>query len=226
MYLNTNPPTYLFDEINLPALRTHMGLQGEIEILHVVPTMLLQGESLQEVEKEFLIWLAGFWEGEGMLSLSTRHQCTEATLAIFQSKERGRKILEAIKEKLGVGSVYVRSSERSFKNTPIYNWSVASIPEVVNIVGAIFPYLKFRQEEVKPKLQKLQQALMRWDPKATRRYKKWAGKDDEILRKMTIENHFAPEISKVLQRTVHAIRHRRQFLGLMIETPWNKRRKR
>jgi hypothetical protein len=115
-------------------------------------------------DQTFLLWFAGFWEGEGSLSFSGRG----VALDVCQSGERGKQAIMQVREKFGFGQVYV-DRQRSPRQ-PRYIWRVTSVPLVIKVLKDILPYLRFRREEVEEKLAR----LLEMDHRASRhRWTEW-----------------------------------------------------
>jgi transposase-like protein len=165
-------------------------------------TVNLYSREYEEVDGEFLAWLAGFWEGEGTFRVRRGRY---PYFDISQSGERGRKILEEIRDRLGVGYVKVEP-RRSVNHEDRYRWIITETGDVVRVVEMLLPYMRFRRDEVEGKLAVLKRVTRR-------RCRRWSREDVEFLvgnyPKMTRE-----EIAKAVGRTVWAVRSKIQELGL------------
>jgi len=170
--------------------------------------------SIEEVEralpedKLFWAWLAGFWEGEGHFTITQQVQTykgrnypkNHVVLAITNTRID---VLEYIREKLGVGRVYRRTSKGS-------EFIISSIPEAIAVCKRLLPFLKFRKDEVQRKLK----LLMGIWSNFLKRKRLWSKEDIEFIkenwRRMTDR-----EIAEKLGRTLSAVQLRREKLGLI-----------
>ena len=96
-------------------------------------------------EKEFLAWLAGFWEGEGNFYVKG----SGARFQIGQSKLRGKRILLKTKEyfdKYNIDSVVSKDMNNC------YRIRVSNVKDIRMIFNFLLPYIQFRKEEINYKL--------------------------------------------------------------------------
>lgn len=160
--------------------------------------MHVQGENTQEVDREFLAWLAGFWEGEGSFSLR-ESKYRHPRLSINQGD---RSPLDLIQKKLGVGKVYEQNKGKAgrFSKKPIYKWDVWRRDDVIAVARAMLPFLKFRREVVQPKLEFLE--------KLDRTHMDWTNAEDEFL----IKNFHLPQkkLAMTLKRSIGSVQYRLQ----------------
>lgn len=161
-----------------------------------------------EVDREFLAWFAGFWEGEGSFYLLTKNGETKTS---FQIAQNVREPLDLIQSKLGVG--YVRFVKPKGFNLRIhYEWRVASQNEVINVIDSLIPFLKFRKAKVQQKLDRLRTAR---DNSKCRHFT-----HEEV--KYITENWWKPdkEIAATLNRTEGSIVWKRKKLGFNKGLGW------
>jgi len=119
---------------------------------------------INENDKEFLIWLAGFWEGEGSFGIGK----TGRYFNIAQSKKRGKKILNEIKTfliKFDIASEVYKNIQKN--NNNCYMYRTGNTEDIKKIFDLILPYLKFRKIEVIEKLDKIKniKPQRRWNEK-------------------------------------------------------------
>lgn len=170
---------------------------------------------MEDLDREFLAWLAGFWEGEGSLIVTDKKTC----FAVYQSGEGGKRILEEIKRTLGVGNIYERT--RAGNPNTQYALHVCAVPSVTKLVAMLLPHIKFKNHEVERKLEVLKKIeSMMVSLRVSRRC--WT-KDE---RKFLEENYgklSVIEISERLGRTYGAVNNQIWWMGLKKEPsiePW------
>lgn len=156
------------------------------------------------IDKEFLIWFAGFWEGEGhfLVYSNVPPYYRKAVFGVSQAGERGRKIMEEIQRQIKEGHVYADVKRK----TTMYEWVLYDAFKIKELVQMLLPHLRVRKEEVEQKLRILEENIRR------RRYG-WSEKEDRIL----IENANLPakELAKLLLGfSVSSIYSRRRHIGL------------
>lgn len=102
---------------------------------------------MSEVDREFMAWMAGFWEGEGSLDTGGR-------ISISQKDPTPLKLIH---QKFG-GRLTQRVRKRGFvPNNPIWEWTVTFRKDTINILEQMIPFLKFRRGDVEKKLEILKE---------------------------------------------------------------------
>jgi hypothetical protein len=162
-----------------------------------------------------LSWIAGFWEGEGSLSIydprNKKARTPKVCLTISQSGERGKRVLEEISSKFGgIGHIYCShggfSRRKPSKWNPVYVLQVARLKDVLCFIQAILPYMQFRRDEVEPKLRILEslevQPKIHWTNDEVEYLKNFHGKQTN------------PEIGRHLKRTTSGVVVKANSLGL------------
>jgi len=99
--------------------------------------------------RDFWIWLAGFFDGEGTLCAAVSgsrpgHRYDELGLRMsIANTNRGA--IEFIYEKIGIGTVH-RVSEHAnhLGNLPVYVWAVWGQREIVELMEKLQPFLKVK----------------------------------------------------------------------------------
>ena len=89
------------------------------------------------LEPEDAMYIAGFFDGEGCISLSGN-----ALSVTLTQKARNRHILDWVQETTGVGSLLVH------KASGCVNWRICS-QQAVQFLEQIYPYLKIKDEQAK-----------------------------------------------------------------------------
>jgi hypothetical protein len=106
-------------------------------------------------DEVFLIWLAGFWEGEGHFFVKNYGDENSIKLntafGITQGKSR-EAILYKIKDFFDEGNVYEKKDKT-------YTWMTGNSKIIIEIVKRLLPHLRFRKEEVLSKLNILRAVL-------------------------------------------------------------------
>jgi len=118
-------------------------------------------------QEYFLAWLAGFWEGEGSFTCSNKRG---AEITIAQSFDRGFKVLHEISAALDSYGIKANLQEQPVRINTKRTGSgwiirIARSRHIELFLKLIDPYLKFRKEEIKPKLELLKNKRKRpmWD---------------------------------------------------------------
>lgn len=103
------------------------------------------------MSNEFLIWLAGFIDGDGSIHIGVREQQTSGTsyiairpvLNVTQHIDC-KWICDHIKEELGIGDVYVANrNNASAKAT----WQTLRIDDMIKVLELISPYLRLKKRQ-------------------------------------------------------------------------------
>lgn len=95
--------------------------------------------------KEFIIYLAGFFDGEGSISIRRRldrEKSLDIRIGITQSFPRGRLLLKEIQYSLGVGHVYHKE-----KTKRGWHFVVTKIDDCRELLLLIVPFLKIKRSE-------------------------------------------------------------------------------
>lgn len=159
----------------------------------------------QEINREFLAWFAGFWEGEGSISRNR--------LSIYQKEKTP---LEIIQSKFG-GNLNLRERTTSFPpRNPIWVWDICHRKKLIEVLEAVSPFLKFRQDKVSKELEELKEREEKnpsRKPPHRSKLRAWETREEEFVR----SNHGKMldwEMGSVLGRTAESVRARRYKLGL------------
>jgi predicted transcriptional regulator len=167
---------------------------------------------MEQLDKDFLNWFAGFWEGEGHFSVKRNGK--HFTFGVDNTDERP---IRLIKEKLGIGHITVKKHRKKNPEwSDCYTWRVNALEDVIYVAELLLPYLRFRADEVREKL-----ALAKRRREALSR-RKWSSREVEFLKqnygKMKIE-----KLAKMLSRSIESVQCKAQRLGLhMGRGVWNK----
>jgi len=103
------------------------------------------------MSNEFLIWLAGFIDGDGSIHVGIREQkvSTNSYIAVrpilnVTQHIDCKWICDHIKDELGLGSVYVANrNNASAKAT----WQTLRIDDMINVLEQIQPYLRLKKRQ-------------------------------------------------------------------------------
>ena len=101
---------------------------------------------------DFVIWLAGFFDGEGCLYLTRRkgNKNPVACLGISQSGKNGLKVLREIKSCLGTGTIYIRlrGQDAPFKeNKPSWEIRIHRRRDLIFLLNLLIPFLRIKREK-------------------------------------------------------------------------------
>lgn len=171
------------------------------------------------LDREFMTWFAGFWEGEGSTSTYVNRATGQIIqdFSVSQTGERGRRILTHIKEKLGMGHICFSPARGNHQVS--WRWHVRKRSDVIKMIKAILPYLKFRQKEVEGCLIDLESY-----PPARESFP-WVDEEDKLLREAYSKYRGkTKELCKLFpKRTLKSIWKRAMSLGLSLRKnpPWS-----
>lgn len=131
----------------------------------------------QEIQVQFLRWLAGFWDADGCFSISLAKQRTAnnylAVKPVVSIGQRGDHdwIIKHIHKKLGFGRTYLINRGTVISKA---TWQTTTISDSIKIAKLLEPYLILK----KRKAQRFIEALELWENtghKADWR-RKWSGR--------------------------------------------------
>ena len=159
------------------------------------------------MNKKFLSWLAGFWEGEGSFTVRP-YKTRKGTIVqqcSFNIAQANKDILEYIKTELSCGSVHHSKTKKTGK--PMFYFTVSRREYVIKIVKEILPFTKFRTLQLRTKLKLVE------DYYGSAKFKLWTKAELSFLRK----NYKLPasEIALTIKRDPQSIRAMRKRLGLL-----------
>jgi hypothetical protein len=151
------------------------------------------------LDKEYAIWLAAFWEGEGCfhIDVGRRGKYVRKTVS-FSIAQKNRQPLDEIIQKTGLGWIGSKFDKRS--NSIVYSWTINSYEDIVSFVSEILPYMRFRRKEVEEKLEIVKQ----WCNSQKRH--KWSKWEEELLLR-----HLPPDIP-------HSLLIRSGWLKMALQT--------
>ena len=151
-------------------------------------------------DKDFLWWLAGFFEGEGSIYyLGQRKNCE---LCIVQ---KNPKILHEIRRQFNLGKV----RRHSFSSGGwTFKWTVSRRPDVIAIAEIVLPHLRFKKTKVSRVLHSLKRDMVGYkDPPSMTRT------EIQFIRK-NWGRMSATEIARVIGRDPHSISARARRMRL------------
>lgn len=93
-------------------------------------------------DQEFKIWLAGFFDGEGSVGLTSQQhsQWKQPRISLTQKGKIGYEVLEHVRSIYGGSiSIHVRTKD-------VHQWSLAGNISCATFLEDIFPYLKIKQQ--------------------------------------------------------------------------------
>lgn len=94
---------------------------------------------LKKVSEQFLIWFAGFWEGEGSLFLRPNKRVYQLSVS-----QNDKNIFVYIQKQLRTGKIY--SQMLKSKNIH-YSYRLSNLGEVLALIERIFPYIKIQKRK-------------------------------------------------------------------------------
>lgn len=167
------------------------------------------------IDREFCIWLAGFWEGEGWVSIINRKDRSRKHFVVAVS-QCNKSLMEHIKNTLGVGHVYLRSESKLSKKD-CWTWVVYSVRQVEFVLRLIRPYLRFRSTEVDEVLTEIEKVKSH-----VITHSQYSPDEVQFIRANYLEKS-DKYIGDKLGRGREAIRDKRHSLGLMKFQGWKPR---
>lgn len=164
----------------------------------------------ENLNREFLAWLAGFWEGEG--SFTVVQKTGGPTVTITQAD---RTPLDLIKNRFGVGRIANKPPVEGYRI--VYQWRLSGRREVKDVMGRMLPFMKFRKAEVEEKLRMLE---------GRKNFQlKWIHDENEFLRK-NFQVTSNKEMGKALGRSSKAVKiqlSRLRLLRIPGPLPWKRK---
>ena len=114
--------------------------------------------ALSMENQEFIIWLAGFFDGEGCFYSRYRGKRNgyDFRMIITQNNHNGSRVLPFVKDTLKMGNIFkkYRKSPREDGSQDYVIWKQA---DLMKVVTAMYPYLKVKKQEAANFLSKLHQ---------------------------------------------------------------------
>ena len=95
--------------------------------------------SVGQIDPHYLIWLAGFFDGEGCISFVNSNGYIQTHVFVTQ---KDRRILDEICDTFGFGKVYERRGTHL-----CHQYVLARQTYVRDFLSAIVPYLRVKQEK-------------------------------------------------------------------------------
>lgn len=209
------------------------------------------------VKRDFWVWLAGFWEGDGSLAIYHRKlkngdPSITVGLVISQKRKRAVDVIHNELKDVYKSNLGNRVSYSGYGRTGMYTWYVCDLFDVIRILENIVPHMRFRRREMEGKLRELKifyderikrhtftkeqdrfilenygkmrcKDISRAIGKSTssvygrarllgiKILKSWSNAEEQLLYD---KSKSAVELSKVLDRTIIAIRAKRRKLGI------------
>lgn len=157
------------------------------------------------MEKKDIIWLAGFFDGEGTLIPIKKNKSWQLGMAIYQSEKRGREWIEKYRAFFGGGIYRIKGSLIKHKNGTEFTggavlcWRIYKRSDCIKLLTAILPHLKIRKHDGQGYLRRLKmipENLLRWTDREIEFVKRNTAT-------MTVE-----QIAKKLKRSRKAIQHK------------------
>lgn len=157
--------------------------------------------------KEWIIWFAGFFDGEGCISQNTNRGLR---LSLSQSEDNGigKKVMEEILETWGCGYLHIFTTDWSrakHKRQPQYRWAVYASYQIIEILKLIQPYLKVKRAEAEDALARTPAPNQIYSPEEDSQIKKLYG---QIPTK---------ELADKIHRSTAAVYKRAATLGIKIK---------
>lgn len=165
-------------------------------------------------ERDFLIWFAGFWEGEGSVIFNNTSNKNRGIIQ-FTVCQNEFDVIDLVVKKFGIGHVYERKvgelktgfERRS--STWIYQTSGAST--CLPILKAISPFLR-----VKKRIEKVKLAIAFCEKFIITSPFYWSNEQDKFLSEK-FSDLSDEQLAKELNKTLASIKRRRQNLNLIRE---------
>ena len=155
---------------------------------------------------DFVVWFAGFFDGEGCLSLKTdKHY----ELTVTQNKDIGKRVINEIHMRLQMGTVTHRTRGRSSEE---WCFHINRHDSLTWILTEIMPYLRVKCEKAKQVLQYLETHPL---VKSYGEFQRWTLLDLNFLREH-YPSQGATWIAKHLSRSVDSVNGMIHRLGLRI----------
>jgi len=131
-------------ERSLYAVRSRLIEQGISESVLSSHWNFKKRRLKSNIDERFIIWLAGFFEGDGCIHKIKKNSHYYYHFTVAQSDKT---ILEYIKNQLGVGSVTLNKEEKQYAgdyiyNRPFYSYQISSTIDVLELLKLLRPHIK------------------------------------------------------------------------------------
>ena len=165
------------------------------------------------MDKLFLAWVAGFYEGEGCFWIGHQNGRRQPVARIMIGQADKRPIM-LIKKKLG-GHVYFRKArQKGWKDQWV--WQVVNKRDLIRIVRLILPFLTFKKRDVQRKLKMVEISDV------NSKKHDWAEHEIQFLKK-NWRVYTDIKLAEKLSRTAMAVIQKRRKFG-MRKVKWGKPR--
>jgi hypothetical protein len=104
------------------------------------------GKRGDSMDREYLCWLGGFFDGEGFVTFRNRPSGRHFILGVGQSGDRGRAVLQELMDRSEVGQM--REVKRREHYQPFWDWRVTRVHDVVWFGELLLPFLRVKHEDV------------------------------------------------------------------------------
>lgn len=98
---------------------------------------------------DFLNWFAGLWEGEGYVGIYKRNRNSPTKYGKIGVSQCNPKPLLLIQSIFGGGVYPHNGGPDRIGKKPVYSWCLCSSIKLIEILNAVLPFLRFRQQCVK-----------------------------------------------------------------------------
>jgi hypothetical protein len=106
-----------------------------------------------------LIWAAGFFDGEGTISVRTGKRSKTQTVMNLKVRQNDRRPLDRFQQAVGCGKVYGPYERKAgdLSSNPYHVWELNKQQEIFDVIDALIPFLSEpKREQIWNNLVKLQ----------------------------------------------------------------------
>jgi hypothetical protein len=98
-----------------------------------------------QTSRDFLIWLAGFIDGEACLATQCRSPWSRYRFSIYQNNEPGARIVQEIRSNLDFGTITHRTRILNSKATDEWAFHVSRRDDLLQLLPRIIPFLRIKK---------------------------------------------------------------------------------
>lgn len=159
-------------------------------------------------DRDFLIWLAGFVDGEACITPAAMSPYSHWRLSIYQNNAVGKQVLEQIQTGLGFGTI----SHRTKRGLDEWILNINRREDLLMLLPRLLPHLRVKHTRAAEAFDYLRthRPLKRME-----RPRLWNPHDDSILRE-TYPSKGAQATARVLGRSIESVYGRIGRLGIHV----------
>ncbi len=143
-------------------------------------------------DEPFLIWFAGFFDGEGCIHARSENPHRDTFVISVQQTvpNNGEAVIKEIQEKFG-GQIYFRKLKKGNRNDA-WMWRLGRTQEVMRLLNRMLPYLRVKKQKAIEAIKTRERVGKKWTF--------WSKKEEEQLLELLDKGITHREIAKIMGR--------------------------